>query len=113
MKTIQIMLLAVTFTFSSMLSASTEPSKSEPSTAVSSEIQKLLKNPDFTFKYDMTAQVKVVVNENNELVVLSIETENQELESFIKGRLNYKTLKVKLETGQKSYIVPVRITQED
>lgn len=113
--TIKVLMLAVAFTFSTVLSASTEPvpTKAELTNAISIEIGKLLKNPKFLVDEDMTAQVKVVINEDNELVVLSVNSENEELESYIKGRLNYKALSVSLRTGQKTFVVPVRLTQEE
>lgn len=112
MKTMKILLLAVVFTFSSVLTASTEPIKADPNTTISNEIGKLLKNPKFTVDQDLTAEVKVTINDNNEIVVLSVNSETPALEGFIKNRLNYNKLSENLTTGQKTFIVPVRITQE-
>ncbi len=114
MKTIKIILLAVAFTFSGVLTASTdpEPTKEALTETISIEIGKLLKNPKFLIEEDMLAKVKVVINEDNELVVLSVQSDDEDLENYIKGRLNYKELSVKLRTGQKAFLVPVRITQK-
>ncbi len=113
--TIKVLMLAVAFTFSSVLTASTEPvtATAELTNTISKEIGKLLKNPNFLVDHDMMAKVKVVVNEDNELVVLSVDSESEELEGFIKGRLNYHELSVKLTTGQKTFVVPVRLTQKE
>jgi len=112
--TIKVLMLAVAFTFSNVLAASTEPATTtaEFATEISTEIGKLLKNPGFLVDQDMVAKVKVVINEDNELVVLSVNSESTELEGFIKGRLNYKELSIKLTTGQKTFVVPVRLTKE-
>lgn len=112
MKTLKILLLAVAFTFSSVLTASTEPTIADPNTTISSEVEKLLKNPSFSVDHDITAEVKLVINDDNELVVLSVDSETTQLESYIKSRLNYNKLSVKLNTGQKTFLVPVRITKE-
>jgi len=111
--TIKVLMLAVAFTFSSVLIASTEPvpTVAESTNTICTEIGKLLKNPNFLVDQDMTARVKVVINEDNELVVLSVDSESAELEGFIKGRLNYHVLSVNLTAGQKTYVVPVRLTQ--
>jgi hypothetical protein len=115
MKTVKILMLAIAFTFTGLVSANNDPNPTvaEVTNSISSEIGKLLKNPKFLVDKDITAQVKVVINEDNELVVLSVVSENEELEGYIKGRLNYQELSVKLETGQKTYVVPVRLTQEE
>jgi hypothetical protein len=112
--TIKVLMLVVAFTFSSVLAASTEPAPttSESTSAISTEIGKLLKNPKFLVEGDMVAKVKVVVNEDNELVVLSVTSDSDEFEGFIKGRLNYHELSFKLSTGQKTFVVPVRLTKE-
>jgi len=111
--TFKVLLLAVAFTFSSVLTASTEPvpTKADLSSPLSVEIGKLLKNPKFLVDQDMIAKVKVTINEDNEIVVLSVDSESEELEGFIKVRLNYHVLSSKLTNGQKTFMVPVRLTQ--
>ena len=113
--TIKILMLAIAFTFSGLVSANNDPKPSNEAitNSISSEIGKLLKNPKFLVDKDMTAQVKVIINEDNELVVLSVSSESKELEGYIKGRLNYQELSIKLKTGHKTFIVPVRLTQEE
>lgn len=112
--TIKVLMLAIALTFTGFVSAnnSPNPTTAEVTNSISSEIGKLLKNPKFLVDKDMTAQVKVVINQDNELVVLSVDSDNEVLDGYIKERLNYKALSVKLKTGQKAFIVPVRLTQE-
>ena len=109
MKTIKILLLVVAVTFSSVLSASNNP-KSEKSIAISEEIGKLLKNPNFTIENDVLATVKVLFNDNNEIVVVSVDCEEKGICSFIKSRLNYKELTDDVNNKNRYYIVPVRVT---
>ncbi len=114
MRTIKTLLLIVALTFSSVLVASTnaEDKKAE-SVAITEEIGKLLKDPSFSVDYEIIANVTVTLNKNNEFVVLSVETDANFLESYIKSRLNYQELPVTLNDSEKTYIVPVRITPED
>jgi len=112
MKNLKILLLTVAFTFSSVLSASTEPTKVEPTTTISSEIGELLKNPSFLVDKDLAAEVKVTVNDHNELVVLSVNSDHPELDAYIKSRLNYSKISTK-SSSKKTFIVPVVITQEE
>jgi len=111
MRTIKILLLVVTIAFSGVLYASDKPTK-DTSNAISQEIGKLLKNPNFSVEEDQLATVKIFFNENNEIVVLSVDSKGVELESYIKNRLNYKELANNVNNKNRYYIVPVRITAE-
>ena len=108
MKTIKMLLLIVTITFSSVLSASTAPKNAE-TRAISTEVSQRLKNPKFFLESDVSANVRLVINKNNELVVLSVDTDNSEVVNYIKSRLNYKKVSVELYDKSKTYIVPVRL----
>lgn len=116
MKTIKSIVLVAAIAFSSVLSASTNPTtKAEKNTdakVITTEVSDLLKNPTFLVDQDMTAFVTITINKNNEIVVLSVDAEDETVEGFIKGRLNYNQLPVALKTGQKTFIVPVTLKTE-
>lgn len=107
MKTIKSLLLVVAITFSSVLFANTNPN-SETKKAISMELTELLKNPQIELKDDLVANVKIMLNDNNEIVVLSVENTNVEVKNYIKSRLNYKKLK-HTDSKNRLYIVPLRI----
>ena len=109
MKTIKTMLLVSAIAFSSVLSASNNPKKNT-SSEISQEISKLLKDPNFTVEDDVFARVKVMFNENNEIVVLNVDSEQKGIDSYIKSRLNYKELSNDINNKNRYYIVPVRVT---
>jgi len=111
MKKLNVLLLAVAFTVSSVLSASTTPTKADrPSTPLSEQISDLLKDPIFEIEDEVMAEVTFMVNDQQEIVVLTVGTENTAVESFIKNRLNYQ----KVENAKKgeAYEIPVRIVAE-
>ncbi len=112
MRKIKTLLLVVAITFSSVLLASTEKNPAE-SRMVVNEIRNLLKKPKFILKKEVLAYVKITLNDAHEMVVLSVDSENYEIEKYIKKRLNY----IKLETDVKdcltTFIVPIRITPKD
>ncbi|MDC8005703.1 hypothetical protein POV27_16715 [Aureisphaera galaxeae] len=83
----------------------------EDNPTLKEEITKLLQNPDFSVSKDTTVKVHLMVNNNNELVILSVDTEKEPIEYFIKGRLNYRKMKNVLKKGE-LYILPVTITSE-
>jgi len=110
MRKVSVILMAFVFLFStSMVSAAVNPVDSKDST--SAEIAKLLKDPGFVVEVETTAFVTFVVNKEGEIVVLSIESENETMERFIKQRLNYKKLESSSKPG-KEYVVPVRMTTD-
>jgi len=112
MRTFKTVLLIVAITFSSVLSASTTPTTPETS-SITGEIQKLLQNPSFEIDQDINALVTITFNQDNEIVVLHVNSKNSELKSFIKSRLNYKKFSTNLSSDSKTYIVPVRLTQNE
>lgn len=83
----------------------------EPAKKLSTQIHELLKANTFKVEEDdVTANVRFTINQNGEIVVLSVETEDELFEGFVKSRLNYK--KVDLENAKEGrlYTVPVRVT---
>lgn len=117
MKTIKSLLLVVAIAFSSVLTANTDPNEANPSTSAESnvitkEVGKLLKNPSFLVDHDMTAKVTLTINKNNEIVVLSVDSEDRTVENYIKSRLNYNELPTAFISSEKTFIVPVKLETE-
>ena len=117
MKTIKSFLLIAAIAFSSVLTASTNPTEAEAaktaeSEVITQEVGKLLQNPTFLVDHDMYANVTITINKNNELVVLTVDSEEGIVEGFIKTRLNYQTLPETFKSGDRTFIVPVKIMAE-
>lgn len=111
--TIKMLMLVMAITFSQVLSASTvELTAKEPKT-LTEEIQELLKNPKFNIEEDMFASVTLILNRNSEIVVLSVNSENETTKDFIINRLNYKKLDVGTESLNKTFVVPVKIELDE
>lgn len=111
MRKIQILLLIVAVSFSSLLSANNNPTKRKLEPAkITNAIGKLLEKPTLDIKDDITANVTIALNKNNEIVVLSVDTENSWVTSYIKERLNYQKLENLTIRQNKTFVVPVRIT---
>ncbi|MBT8259166.1 MAG: hypothetical protein KJO49_11880 [Bacteroidia bacterium] len=116
MKTLKSFLLIAAIAFSSVLSASTNPNaekaKTAESTVITSEVSKLLQNPTFLVDEDIYANVTLTINKHNEIVVLSVDSEDNMLEGFIKGRLNYQSLPKAIKKSDRTFVVPVKIEAE-
>ncbi len=111
MKQVNIIVLAVLFMCTTVLSAANVP-VTKKNSELSAEIGLLLKNPSFKIKEDIKARITFTLNKNNEIVVLSVDSEDLKIESFIKNRLNYQKVTALTNNAIKEYKVPVRIVQE-
>ncbi|WP_299123995.1 hypothetical protein [uncultured Winogradskyella sp.] len=113
MKTLKMLVLVVAITFSSVLSASTNPIKNDEPTSISKTVGELLKNPDFQLNQEVDAVVDIFINDDNEIVVLSVETDNTRVEKYIKSRLNYKKVSNETLGYKKSFKVPVKMVKSN
>ena len=112
MKTIKSIFLAVLILVGTTVSASENPSPEKTNLEkASEEIALLLRTPYFNVEEDLTAQVSLMVNEENEIVVMSVRTESNDLEQFVKSRLNYQKLNQSLDAGL-VYTLPVKVKSE-
>jgi len=107
MKKLSVMLAALALLVGTSVSTAAVKVEKEPTTT-SEEITKLLENPEFIVQEEMLASVQFVINKDHEIVVLSVETENDLLEGYIKNRLNYHKLETNVKQGM-PYTLPVRV----
>jgi hypothetical protein len=105
MKKIQTILVAMMLLVGSFASAAVIPFK-DKKTATTEEIRSLLTDPSFTVETDTTAFVTFMLNTEGEMIVLTVDTDNAVVESYVKARLNYHKLSTPLEKG-KEYKVPI------
>ena len=81
-----------------------------PSKNLSTQISKMLTVNNFTIgDDDLTAQVRFTLNADGEIVVLSVNSEFDKMESFVKAKLNYKKVNLADVEEGKVYTIPVRI----
>ncbi|WP_318311463.1 hypothetical protein [Flagellimonas crocea] len=97
--------------FASMSVFATKGKKATTENNLSGQIYELLKDNQFNVESnELTAEVRFIVTEKGELVVLSVETKDEILEGFVKSRLNYKKVQLNNVAPGRVYEVPVRIT---
>ncbi|WP_396635145.1 hypothetical protein [Maribacter sp. R86514] len=81
-----------------------------PSKNLSTQISKMLTVNNFTIgDGDLTAQVRFTLNADGEIVVLSVNSQFDKMESFVKSKLNYQKVNLTEVKEGKIYTVPVRI----
>ncbi|RIV32459.1 hypothetical protein D2V08_12130 [Flagellimonas lutimaris] len=97
--------------FATMSVFATKGKKATKETNLSGQIYEMLKDNKFNVEYnELTAEVRFIVNEKGELVVLSVETKDEILEGFVKNRLNYQKVQLKNVAPGRVYEIPIRIT---
>lgn len=115
MKKLKLTITAIALCFATMTSFATEiePVK-ESNQAFRSEIVSLLGSeiPDYlTNGKDFTANLSLMLNNNNELIVVSTSSKNESFDNYVKSKLNYQKIDVKgLKKGE-IYKVPLTIKQ--
>ena len=84
--------------------------KADPTKKLSTQIGELLENNNFILEdVNLTAQVRFTLNNEGEIVVLSVDTDNERLASFVRGRLNYKKVDVTGAKEGKMFTIPIKI----
>ncbi len=101
MKNFKTLITILTISIASILPASVnaEADPNNPQTihtALRTQIVELLGNHDNTFEgQGLHAEVSIIINNNNELVVVDVKSKNQEVDYFIKDKLNYKKVTIR------------------
>ncbi len=109
MKKLNVILIAFALLIGTGIStAAVEPEKGDDKVTISQEIANLLQNPEIELQEDLSSYVTFTINAEHEIVVLTIDTENENVEAFIKSRLNYQHLDNNVTPG-KEYVIPVRM----
>ncbi|NNC35768.1 MAG: hypothetical protein HKP24_12820 [Croceitalea sp.] len=109
MRKISVILVAVALLTAGNVLANNNTEPINPTQKLASQIHKVLESNSFNVKEDLTANVRFTINNEGEIVVLSVDTKDEILEGFLKGRLNYHKVEVANVKEGTMYTVPVRI----
>ena len=109
MKSLKLFVLAVALFTINVSAANLNPVK--PTDELRVEIVDLIgSNLNANMKApEYAAEVLFTVNNNRELIVLSVDTENTQLESYLKRKLNYKKVNHKPNKNGEIYLLPVKM----
>ncbi len=108
MNTIKTTVLAMALAIGSITYANTEARVPSKPTSISKAISKLLDKHNLKLNAEVDARVTFTVNNNNEIVVVNVDSKNESLVSYVKARLNYKKLDVAAVSG-KMYFLPIKV----
>ncbi|MEL6122109.1 MAG: hypothetical protein AAFQ02_04720 [Bacteroidota bacterium] len=93
--------------------AAAVPASKKPQGVAVEKIQKIIDQLDLERSDVATSTVKLkfMVNENNEIIVLS--TGDSKIDGLLKGNLNYKSIDSGALVPYKVYILPIRFEGEN
>ena len=78
-------------------------------TSLRTEIVKLLGN--YKVEQTETAEVSFMINRKGEIIVLSVESQNEDLENYVKAALNYHSVKKTVAKRMKVYKLPLKMVK--
>lgn len=112
MKKVVVLFLGLTLSTSTLFANNTNPVEKAKS-ELRTEIVKLLGNNEFplTNAVIAKAELSILLNNNNQLVIVSIKSDNHLLVEYVKRKLNYKRIKAKVLRKMKIYKIPVKIVK--
>jgi len=95
MRKVKVLFLALVSTLVFATSALAFSAGLSPESNLRSEIVELIAQPDISVLdgQDVVANLRLMINENDELIVIDSGTNNVQLDKYIKSRLNYKKIK--------------------
>ena len=92
--------------------SSVSNSKVDPEKKMTIQIGEMLSENSFIHQgYDLLAQVRFTLNKEGEIVVLSVATEDERLEAFVKSRLNYQKVSLTGYEEGEIFAMQVRVRQ--
>lgn len=112
MKSLKLFVLALALFTINVSAAVIEPIK--PTDELRIEIVDLIGSSymDEMIESEYSAEVIFTVNSKKELIILSVDSEDQEMESYLKRQLNYKKVDHKPSQPGEIYLLPVKMIKE-
>ena len=104
---IAILAISIATTFST---TATEKEPSKITKKLRTEIVSILGTKlSVELEADSTAEISFMINNKDEIVILTVDSEVAQLNSIIKNKLNYKKVQVKGTKKGEVYIIPLKI----
>ncbi len=112
MKSLKIFVLALALFTINVSAANLNPIK--PTDDLRIEIVDLIGTNymDEMVENEYSAEVLFTVNSKRELIVLSVDSDNSQLESYLKGKLNYKKVDHRPAQPGEIYLLPVKMIKD-
>ena len=112
MKNLKLFVLALgLFTLNA---AAAELNPISPTTELRSEMAELIGSSylDDMQADELGAEVLFTVNNNKEIIILSVDSDNASIESYLKNKLNYKKVNHRPGNPGEIYLLPVKMVKQ-
>ena len=107
MKTLKVFVLAFVVGFSALANHTPEETLMKQ---LKNEIHHLLEHPNIVVtQSEINAIVEFTLNTKGEVIVLTVDSDNDSLESYVKSKLNYKKIAQKVLTSGQVYKIRLRV----
>lgn len=111
MKNLKLIALVVAICISTVSFAL--PSKENPNTKLREQIIELLgTTSDLEINSKISTEVIFTVNNENEIIIISVKSKNQNVKSYVKSKLNYKKVDFDKLNKEKIYRMPLTIVSK-
>ena len=113
MKTLKTIIAIVALSIATVLPTSANNEK-DPSgkSELRTKIVNLLGQHTYKLNKQLTADVSLMLNNKNELVIISVDSEDQNVTNYVKLKLNYKKINIEGIAKGTIYTIPLRMTQD-
>ncbi len=103
---------ALLFATSALATEGEKAKKESPKSSICAEIGSLLKDNNLVLNEqdELNAWVSFMVNDEHEIVVLTVRTDSEVVERFVKAKLNYQSVANTGLLPGSTYEVPIRFT---
>ncbi len=109
MRKTSVMLVAAMLLLSGNIFAK-ESKETDPSKDLKNQVRQLLDEQfELTSYKKLEASILFTVNKENEIVVLSVYTESDKLERFVKSKLNYHQIRTAGVVQGRRYTIPIKV----
>ncbi len=114
MKNFKTVITIFAISLSTVFAASaSEKNKVTDQKTLRTEIVSLLgKNIPMNIDKSYLAEVQFIVNNNNEVVVISVDSKTPEFISYVKNKLNYKKVNLKNIKKGEIYRMPIKVNKK-
>lgn len=110
LKTIITVIALSLSTIFSVVASEKNPKKNSENKTLRKEMSSFIgNNIPIELNKTTNAQVSFIINNQNEIVVLSVDSKVSELNSFLKNKLNYKKIATKSVKKGEIYKMPLKI----
>ncbi|MFY0632067.1 MAG: hypothetical protein JXR05_17035 [Flavobacteriaceae bacterium] len=111
MKKLAVLFFAFAMSVTTTFANNDDDKRKEERKELRTQIVKLLGHYDGYSERDIKAEVTFMINKKGEIVIISVESTDANVASYVKSKLNYRFVKNTVTKGMKVYKLPLSIVR--